>query len=279
MRFAVAVVSPPGYVHSEAFRKVAQGVHHALGELGHDSVLTGRVDLENRRTIVLGANLLVAAGLEPPENAILYNLEQVHDSSPWMTPELLGLYRRYSVWDYSQANIEQLVARQVPRHTHVPIGYVRELTRIGHVPGDIDVLFYGSINERRLAVLHELAARGLRVEALFGVYGADRDAWIARSKIVINMHHYEAQVFEIVRVSYLLANRRVVVSERGAYPTEECDLESAVAFATYDELVDRCVELVRDEPARRELGTRGYQAFSARSQADILRSVLPEVLN
>ena len=48
--------------------------------------------------------------------------------------------------------------------------------------------------------------------------------WIARSKIVLNLHQYDAQVFEIVRVSYLLANRRAVVSERGANPTEDRDL-------------------------------------------------------
>jgi glycosyltransferase involved in cell wall biosynthesis len=277
--FAVAVVSPPDYEHSEAFREVAQALHFGLLALGQDSVLTERLDLDDRSTIVLGSNLLARYGLEPPKNAILYNLEQVHydsDDSAWMTPALFDLFRRYPVWDYSQANIERLAALQVPRLTHVPIGYVPELTRIVPGPEDIDVLFYGSIDERREAVLDKLRAKGLRVKSLFGVYGASRDAWIARSKIVINMHvsYYKAQIFEIVRVSYLLANRRVVVSERGADPTEEHDLESGVAFAEYDELVDRCVELIEDEQARRELGERGYQAFSARSQAAILRRAL-----
>ncbi len=275
MRFAVAIASPPGYQHGEVFREIAQGLHHALLALGHDSVLTKRLDLDDRSTIVLGSNLL-ACGLQPPKHAILYNLEQVHEDSQWMTPALLDLFRRYPVWDYSQANIERLAAWQVPRLTHVPIGYVPELTRIAPAPEDIDVLFYGSPDERREAVLDKLRVRGFRVKSLFGVYGASRDAWIARSKIVINMHlsHYKAQVFEIVRVSYLLANRRAVVSERGSDPAEERGLESGVAFAEYDELVDRCVELLGDERARRELGERGYQAFSARSQAAILRRAL-----
>jgi hypothetical protein len=171
----------------------------------------------------------------------LYNLEQVYDESPWMTPALLTLFRRRPVWDYSQANIERLAARQVPRLTHVPIRYVPELTRILPAPEDIDVLFYGIYTTRRHAVLNALRGRGFRVGWLLNRYGADRDALIARSKIVINMHQHDAQVFEIVRVSYLLANRRTVVSERGAHPTEEVDLESGVAFAAYDDLVDRCV--------------------------------------
>ena len=274
MRFAVAVLSPPGYGHSGIFREAAEGLHYALLALGHDSVLSDTLDLDERRTIVLQPQLLAHYGLLPPKNTILYNLEQVGDDSTWMKPLIPELFRRFPVWDYSQANIEQLTSRQVCRPTHVPIGYVPELTRIAAAPEDIDVLFYGSLNDRRRAVLDGLRSRGLRVESLFGVYGASRDAWIARSKIVLNVHQWEARVFEIVRVSYLLANKRAVVSERGVDPIEERDLASGIAFAEYDELSDRCVELLANESARRELAERGYQAFSARSQADILRRVL-----
>ena len=279
MRFAVAVLSRPGYKHSEIFREAAEGLHYGLLALGHDSVLSDRFDLDERRTIVLQPQLLAHYGLLPPKNTILYNLEQVGDDSTWTKPLIPELFRRFPVWDYSQANIEQLAVRQVCRPTHVPIGYVPELTRIAPAPEDIDVLFYGSLSDRRRAVLDGLRARGLRVESLFGVYGASRDAWIARSKIVLNVHQWEAKVFEIVRVSYLLANKRAVVSERGADPAEERDLESGIAFAEYDELVDRCVELLADEHARRELGERGYQAFSARNQADILRRALSASLD
>ena len=53
--------------------------------------------------------------------------------------------------------------------------------------------------------------------------------------------------------------------------------QSGIAFADYDELVDRCVELVGDERARRELAERGYQAFSARDQAAILHRALSDL--
>ena len=192
-------------------------------------------------------------------------------------PEFIDLFRRYPNWDYSQANIERLAALGLPRPTYVPIGYVPELTRIAPAPEDIDVLFYGMLSERRYAVLRDLHDRGLRVKWLSGALGASRDAWIARSKIVINVHYWEAKIFEIARVSYLLANRRAVVSESGADPTLERGLESGIAFADYDELVDRCVELLGDERARRELAERGYQAFSARSQADILHHALSDL--
>ena len=280
MLFAVAVVSPPSNpTIGGAFREIAEAVHHALLALGHDSVLTNRLDLDERRTIVLGGNHLVHYGLELPQNPIFYNLEQLGNDSPWMEmPEFVDLFRRYPTWDYSQANIERLAAMGLPRPTYVPIGYVPELTRIAPAPEDIDVLFYGMLSERRYAVLRDLHDRGLRVKWLSGALGASRDAWIARSKVVLNMHYWEAKIFEIARVSYLLANRRAVVSESGADPTLERDLESGVAFADYDGLVDRCVELLGDERARRELAERGYQAFSARDQAAIVDRALSEGL-
>jgi hypothetical protein len=160
MQFAVTVVAPQGYVHSQAFREVAEGLHHGLLALGHDSLLTTRLDYYERHSIVLGSNLLALHRWEPPKKPILYNLEQVYGQSPWMTPALLTLFRRHPVWDYSQANIERLAARQVPRLTHVPIGYVPELTRILPAPEDIDVLFYGIYTKRRHAVLNALRGRG-----------------------------------------------------------------------------------------------------------------------
>jgi hypothetical protein len=281
VRFAVAVVSPPDRhdTSGRGFNEVAEGFHHGLVALGHDSVLTNRLDLDDRRTIVLGSNLLVQYDLEPPKNPIFYNLEQLGDDLPWMTmPEFIDLFRRYPHWDYSQANVEYLADLGLPKPTYVPLGYVPELTRVAPAPEDIDVLFYGALNERRYAVLRELHDRGLRVKWIPGTYGASRDAWIARSKIILNVHYWEAKIFEIMRVSYLLANRRAVVSERGADQTSECSLESGVAFADYDGLVDRCVELVGDERARRELAERGYQVFSARDQAAILDRALSDGL-
>ena len=235
MRFAVAVVRPPSNpTIGGGFREIAEALHHGLVALGHDSVLTNRLDLDDRRTIVLGGNHLVQYGLDVPTNPIFYNLEQLGDDSPWMTmPEFVDLFRHYPHWDYSHANIERLAAMGLPRPTYVPIGYVPELTRIAPAPEDIDVLFYGMLSERRYAVLRELRDRGVRVKWLSGALGASRDAWIARSKIVLNMHYWDAKIFEIARVSYLL----IAVLE--AEPTV---FQVGINFADADELTGICAD-------------------------------------
>jgi hypothetical protein len=273
--YTICIVQPPGYIHSEAFREVAESLVHGLRRLGHDAILSNDACHPGARPIVLGSNLLSSHPLALPDDAILYNLEQIDPTSPWVTPRLLELFRRHELWDYSVRNATQygLLGLATPRV--VPIGYVAELVRIPRVAEeDIDVLFYGSMNERRRTVIEELRARGLRVEAAFGVYGEVRDRLIARSKLVLNVHYYEAKVFEIVRISYLLANRRCVVSERGADPCEEQEFGDGVAFANYRDLADVCSCLVADPVARSRISAAGQAIMTSRDVAVHLREAL-----
>ena len=275
MNYAVTVVSPPGYIHSAAFREVAETVHHGLESLGHDSVLTTQTMLPGRRHIVLGSNLLPDYPLPLAEDAILYNLEQVDTDSDWIRPELLDLLGRYEVWDYSERNAKALRELGVGAARVVPIGYVPELTRITPVAQpDVDVLFFGSVNARRQRVIDSMRALGLRVEAVFGVYATDRDALIARSKLVLNVHFYEAKVLEMTRISYLLANRVAVLSEGSSSPAEDAALAGGVAFVPYVQLAPRAAELIADSEQRRRLADRGFELMSDRPEREYLRAAL-----
>lgn len=271
MKFSVKLI---GTANRGVFREVSETIQYGLAELGHDCVLTNRW-LPDRRIILLCPFAIATLGVVPPAGTILYNLEQVFVDSPFFTPTILSIFRRYPVVDYSKQNIERLGKMGVSARW-LPIGYVQELTRIQSAPEeDIDVLFYGGATVRRLAVLDTLAVRGLRVKLLNDVYGAARDDFIARSKVVLNMHNshgdLEMEVFESVRVSYLLANRKAVVSQRG---DGHEDFLEAVAFSDYGELADRCAALVRDDAARRELGQRGFEVMSKRSEGEYLKAAL-----
>src|SRR5262249_55443542 len=134
---------------------------------------------------------------------------------------------------------------------HVPIGYVTELSRIPVAqPQDIDVLFYGSLNERRNSILNRLSDAGLKVQVAFGVYGRQRDDLIARSKLVLNIHYYESKIFEIVRVSYLLANSKAVVTECAPGTSLDQGIKSAAICVPSDSLVSACCALIANESER-----------------------------
>lgn len=275
VKFAVTIVSPPGYIHSEAFREVAESLHHGLLSLGHESVITTSGNLPGRQHIVLGSNLLAGHAIPVAPDAILYNLEQVQIGSAWFKPSLLSLFRQYTLWDYSERNALALRTLGIEVAHVVPIGYVPELTRIAPAAEqDIDVLFIGSVNPRRQQVIDQMGALGLRVGAAFGVYGRDRDALIARARLQLNVHFYDAKVLEMVRISYLLANGCAVLSEHSSNRAEDAALAEGVAFADYDGLPQLAKTLIDSPAERARIALHGLEIMRARPVADYLRAAL-----
>lgn len=275
--FSIWIVSPPNYIHSRSFEPQALALQAAFKELGFDvPIVTNPAHIKDY-AIVLAANLLPAITLPLPQKLIIYNMEQIQkEGSAWLQAPYMDLLRRYPVWDYSARNIARLEEDFGIKNVALcGVGYMPVLTCI--VPAkvqDIDVLFIGSSNERRMQVLKQIGMRGKNVVLGFNAYGAERDALISRAKIHINLHFYEAQVFEITRVSYLLANHCCVVSETGYDEALEAPLRDGVAFAPYEKLADTCMQLLEQENERAALIKKGFECFRQLSQVPMLERAL-----
>lgn len=275
MNFAVLIVHPPDYQHSECFREVAETIHHGLLRLGHDSILADNALIFGRQHIVLGSNLIAFHPIWPPEDSIVYNLEQLKDNHAWDNATFREVLRNYSVWDYSSDNKSELKKLGIAVETILPIGYSEHLTRIAKAADpDIDVLFIGSPNDRRLRLLDRMRALGLNVVHLFGKYGKERDSVIGRAKLLLNTHLYKAKILEIVRISYYLANGCAVLSEFSGNPKDDRQLESGVAFAEYDDLPARALELCGNRDVRLALAQRGFEIMRARPIEPLLEAAL-----
>jgi len=277
-RFQIILVRPEGFPHTEAFREVAETLQYGLRALGHGAGIRDNVADASATNIFLGAHLLLPeqASMVPP-GSILYNLEQL--GGPNLPKCYYELACKRQIWDYSLQNIEKwksLNCSVIP--VHVPLGYVKELSRIQPAPEqDIDVLFYGSLNDRRSSILTALKKAGVKVHAVFGVYGKDRDDLIARSKIVLNVHFYEAKVFEMVRVSYLLANSKAVVTECSSDVPTDSSLHGPILSLPCDSLVDGCLALLANEEHRRELEKRALGWFSQQPEPEILKKAIEQM--
>jgi SAM-dependent methyltransferase len=276
-KFQITLVRPQGFLHTEAFREVAETLQFGLRSLGHAANIQENHGADDATNIYLGAHLLAPEDAERvPAGSIIYNLEQLGGAS--LPPAYYQLAAQREVWDYSLQNIDRWKAMKC-KHSplHVPVGYVPDLTRIDVAQvQDIDILFYGSLNERRRRVLLALKNAGVKIRSLLGVYGEERDRLSARSKVILNINFYEAKIFEIVRVSYLLANSKAVVTECSIDPGMETGLSGAVKNASYDFLVEACVELLSDDEKRRQLEIRGFQWFSRQKEPDILSRALTQ---
>jgi len=263
--------------HFEVFQEVVELVASGLSDLGYSSIAMVNEFAPPARHIVFCPHLLRAEDVERVAPAtILYNFEPLNPPVFDSVGTFLTHYApRCIVWDYSLDNVQFLQARGCNAR-HVPLGYATSMTRIAPAPEqDIDVLFYGDISARRAPVLDSLRRTGLNVVIESDVYGAKRDALIARAKVVLNIHNHDGiKALETPRIYYLLANRKAVVTEVKEDVPIDDELRRAMVGAPYGKLVAACVELVRDAPRRALLEDAGYQCVRARSEASILAAAL-----
>lgn len=193
-----------------------------------------------------------------------------------VTERLIRYAPGLTLWDYCGHNVSLWAKRGIQAKL-LPIGWHERLDRFRPKPWaerDIDVLFVGALVPRRRAVIDRLLEEGANVESRFGVYGAERDELYARAKIVLNMHQFDAKVFESVRCAYLLANGCTVVSELSSNQYEADEWSAGISFCSYDQLVDRCLELLEKPAAILGLGDEAIEVIRRRKFVDGLSKLV-----
>jgi len=275
-KFNICLIKPDGYDHSYVFSELADLLCFSLKDLGHDATIKfNNIDLD-AKNILIGCHLLYTNFIpEMPKNCIVLNTEQIYiDENNWHE-NVFAWAKSFEVWDYSPRNIEKFKSIGITNVKLLKLGYQKELVRLNNdVPKEFDVLFYGSVNDRRKVIFEDLETKGLKFGFLFGVYGRERDAWIEKSKVVLNMHHYDSQIFEIVRVFYLMTNSVAVVGEVNDTTSIDDMYRRGILEAKYEELVDRCAELVGNEDMQKQLRKQAFDTISQYPQYLFTKEVL-----
>ena len=193
-RFHVVLVNR-WFAAGNPFSEVIDTLICGLGELGFAASAGINQWRGDARQIVLCPHLLddaTLASLAP--DTIAYNFEQI-DPASQLPPARLAAFAKLCVWDYSLRNIDCWRSAGIAA-VHVPVGWYPGLARpMTAAQQDVDILFYGIMNERRRAALERIGACGLRVAAIHMLFGEQRDQWIARAKAVVNIHHYPSIIF------------------------------------------------------------------------------------
>lgn len=166
------------------------------------------------------------------------------------------------VWPIVPSDYDKYVVPE--RLAFLDFGYVEALRREGLPPPqrDIDVLLYGSINDRRRSVLEKLTARGLKVAATRGMLpDYMRDSLIARSRVVLDMRRGDDVKFTSpTRICAALQMGATVVSEK--FDTSRLNFLYAYTHAApFEDLVETAAEIAR-RPDCIELGLAARERFA-----------------
>lgn len=269
--------------HTHAFDEVADAMVDAMAALGFETPLIHHVDQVGTRTaIVLAPHLLHLQDSKLPENLILYNFEQIYEGCRWFNDRYRyhELLAKYPVWDYSTQNIEMLKKLGINKQVvHCPFGYMPSMERFTPHPEeqkDIDVLFVGGSSPRRDKIIQNMVAQGINVKHERYLYGRKRNEMMARARIHLNLHLYPPQIFEQVRVNFLLANQCFVISETTEAMPYGQIYNDLLVFANPEELAKQCKYYLEQPEKRQAIARRGLNGIRALRQDNYVAKALEQ---
>lgn len=218
--------------------------------------------------IVFGANACShLPSKDPlPADSIIVQFEQLYDESPFVTPAYMDLLKQFEVWDYNESNRTWLKEKLGIDVKLLKIGFESEfeLPINPDLEKDVDVLFYGALNDRRKLIRDGLQTRLPDKNIVFrdnNLWASERNSLISRAKCVLNIHLYDAKLFEFPRVSFLLNSGAFVISETSTNDSEYINLRNGIVICEYDEIVDKVVEMLGDSARRQRISDTGYDIF------------------
>jgi len=256
-------------VHLSAFDDAVSMIAGAAKELGL-SCSQGYSEGPGTN-IVIGSNVMAEIGRSPPPGAILYTFEQHASGSHWATPSQIKYLKGSSLWSYDPVVTRRLAGYGLyPRN--VPVRYCAAWETMPKAEEDIDVAFFGSPSEYRTTILRQMRGYGLNVYSE-KAYGQQRDAIYARAKVCLSLASHHTPVLQTLRIGYLLANRRCVVSDPFQSP-ELYPEASSLEVVDPSQVADRCRELVANPKARATIAERAYAAYSTSPFRDVLAAAL-----
>ncbi len=263
----VCLLQPPGYVHAMALLEAAEYVAEKARLAGYESVLSKNRLFQHGLNIVFGAHINPKDNPDFPPNTVIFNTEQIPEKSVWISSQYKTCLDRHFVWDYSSSNLKMIGHQNTGL---IDFYHVDKLQRI--VPAqqaEYDLVFYGSMNERRKLIIDRLRNKGLEILTVFGLYGHERDGLLGKARAVLNLHFYESQIFQQIRAFYALSNGMPVISEN--YPEASAPpLYKEVLFTPGTRrFEDFTAELLsRDEPFRIESKTKLERFYASRNNTD-----------
>lgn len=255
------MIQPPEYIHSLALLEAAEYIAHKANLAGYSTNLGINYIDSDALNIIFGAHIAPKEINTFPTNTIIFNTEQLSEDSIWTNADYLKILDSHLIWDYSQANLKHISHKN---KFLINFLYINELKRIE--PEEIkayDLLFYGSINERRRKILLSLQEQGLRIWSTFGAYGPQRDALLKNTKAVLNLHYYESQIFQQIRAFYPLINGIPVISEN--YPRNSAHeiYEDVIFTPGSDNLIEYIASLFKTEGELTSLAAPKLKSFKS----------------
>lgn len=279
--FNVTRIQPQGYVFSLALKEAGEYLCAMLQQCGFDAQLSTNQLRPGAHNVILCAHLLGASDLPRiPRDSIVFNSEPLGKGDHWhfASDTYSRILAQFYVWDYAERNLARI---DHARKDTIPFWYCRELVRArSSSTRSRSLLFYGAPTPWRRALLSEIAAKGIEVKFMHGMYDVQRDAEIFAAWAVLNLHKTEdSSVFEPIRCFYPLTNRVPVISEEVSGDATADEFRDSMFFFDRRTMADRILALYDDDRAYAEKTAEQTCNFEQKSAQNRIRAAVERFLH
>lgn len=204
-----------------------------------------------------------------PKNYIMYNTEIKDYITNIYIKKLNNAKAVINIYNYDLDEFKY--QKQYNKNMiYIPLTYHRSIENMYNVDlinidnQDIDVLFYGNLNERRNNTIKVLKQNGINVYVAQNYFpdncfGKDKDELIERSKIVLLTNYYYND-YDMVRATYLLSKKKCIICDDYGYSyLLKSMYENIFPVVKEEELSNNIKYLLSNKEKRIEIGKNGYE--------------------
>lgn len=180
---------------------------------------------EDNKILLVGIDFIKQEHIEQfkkeGKEVIVLQSEQMFTNSPWVNMKIFRIMELADkILEYDSQNLMFYYKHFGHKTELFDLWYDKDLEWENNiVEKDIDVLFFGTMNERRYKIMANINDNlpGVKIQVATNTWGKDLEQIINRSKIILNIHYYDYSfVQEQIRLFPLLINDKCVLSETSA---------------------------------------------------------------
>ncbi len=147
-----------------------------------------------------------------PKNYIVYVVEQT-ESRFFKDNKYLNMIKNANyIWNFCVNNKKMFEDYPFLNYFYLECPFVKAPELNNQASYKYDILFYGTINDRRKAILDKLSSK-YNIYISDKLTGNERDDIIKQSKIILNLHYYYEAGLESCRINEVLKFNKLVISE------------------------------------------------------------------
>ncbi len=212
----------------------------------------------------------VFAKIANKATSAIFNLEQLRSSATVVDRDYLELLSHYPVLDYHTDNIgylksvfNKIDAFEIPLVPCFDLINKQALSASGAREKGPDLLFYGSLNARRLVVLQQLLKRGYSLEVYTeGLYGENLTSALLRTRAVLHIHYHETALFPAARLLQPMILGVPIICEESIFSDASDYAESGITFTKYPDFMLACEDRLTGLNSESDLGRKTLEKIA-----------------